>query len=613
MKKSWFTIALTVHFLLHSLTRARVAPRLDILEMFRPENDKMSNLFLQAMDLMMNLPIEDHRSYYQIAGIHGVPFVPYRGSVNESYSRDPSKLEGWAGYCQHGSVLFPTWHRAYMVLIEETMIDLSKEIATMYANKSMREEFQRIAQDIRFPFWDWSSQNTSEVGLPDILVRETVDVHVPPNGQVKTILNPLQGFTTSVDIGKPMACKGCNPYDSPYEVLSLETGFYPYLPKGYRTVRQPSRENAQTQVDQLQKSVKFFSRVNWQNAAYAALKATSWFKFSNYGTNHDDTISAERAFYHNSLEAVHNAVHLGVGGWGGQMAYSETAAFDPIFFLQHANVDRLFAEWQELNPHEWVQRAINPQSTFTSPAGILVDSQTPLTPFLKGGGNDYYTSDDVRNIHELGYTYESVEKLRILPDDQRRKTMLRHYMPTDGLKYRWFVALPHTKVMNAPEPFRIDVYVGALNPINELTNKTDISRHFAGTFNVWHQSPIRIDNGLESQSVDVTESMISQEISTNPVPRTVHQNDFTDIDNLFDRARFSIWKSDDLQFSVQSLDGRDFSMYVDIGEPLIYFTSEDDDEFTVDNYVEVYPNLQVKDYLASDVPKILKGNRRLME
>ena len=54
-------------------------------------------------------------------------------------------------------------------------------------------------------------------------------------------------------------------------------------------------------------------------------------------------------------------------------------------------------------------------------------------------------------------------------------------------------------------------------------------------------------------------------------------------------------------------------MYIDIGEPLIYFTSEDDDEFTVDNYVEVYPNLQVKDYLASDVPKILKGNRRLME
>ena len=46
------------------------------------------------------------------------------------------------------------------------------------------------------------------------------------------------------------------------------------------------------------------------------------------------------------LEQVHNNVHLAVGG---EMATAESPA-DPIFWLHHANVDRLWALWQERNP-----------------------------------------------------------------------------------------------------------------------------------------------------------------------------------------------------------------------------------------------------------------------
>lgn len=612
----WVLVLVLVTGPLGSL--ATVAPRLDLVELFSPENSKMSNLFLQAMDEMMQLSPTDYRSYYQIAGIHGLPYIPYRDSINESYSTDPASMGGWAGYCQHGSVLFPTWHRAYMLLIEKTMMELSETIAGRYANETLRQEYQIIAEQLRFPYWDWSSNITSEVGVPTILIQETVDVIVPPFGETKTISNPLQGFTAPVDIGKPMGCKGCNPYDTPYEVLSLESGFYPYLPKGYRTVRQPSRENAQTQVEQLQESVKFFSKANWNSAVHAALKPKTWLKFSNHGGNNDGTVSKDRYFFYSSLEAVHNAVHLGVGGWGGQMAYSENAAFDPIFFLQHANVDRLFAEWQEANPNAWIEPNTNPQSTFTMPAGVVVDSKTPLTPFRKGDGSDlnqYYTSDDVRNISDLGYSYNSVDYLRRMPHDQRRKRMLQHYQPNDGLEYRWYVALPHARINSAPEPFGIDVFVGAPYPVNEMHNESDIMKYYGGTFNIWHHTPININNGLKSQSVDITKSMISQDINTVPVPRTVQGNDFSDIDNLFDRARFSIWTADDIQFSIHSLDGRDFSRYVDLGDPLIYFTSEDDDNSTMDDYVRVYPQLEVRDInqIEFDVQEPQQANRRLME
>jgi tyrosinase len=46
------------------------------------------------------------------------------------------------------------------------------------------------------------------------------------------------------------------------------------------------------------------------------------------------------------LEQVHNNVHLAVGG---EMATSESPA-DPVFWLHHGNVDRLWALWQRRHP-----------------------------------------------------------------------------------------------------------------------------------------------------------------------------------------------------------------------------------------------------------------------
>lgn len=42
----------------------------------------------------------------------------------------------------------------------------------------------------------------------------------------------------------------------------------------------------------------------------------------------------------------HNYSHVYVGGNGGNMTSIPTAAEDPIFFMLHANVDRLWAQWQ---------------------------------------------------------------------------------------------------------------------------------------------------------------------------------------------------------------------------------------------------------------------------
>ena len=52
-----------------------------------------------------------------------------------------------------------------------------------------------------------------------------------------------------------------------------------------------------------------------------------------------------------ALESVpHNRVHTRLGGSNGFMAFPDTAALDPIFWLHHCNVDRLWEVWRNQGP-----------------------------------------------------------------------------------------------------------------------------------------------------------------------------------------------------------------------------------------------------------------------
>ncbi len=97
---------------------------------------------------------------------------------------------------------------------------------------------------------------------------------------------------------------------------------------------------------------------------------------------------------------LHNMVHNWVGGdisqsdprtaRRGTMRLS-TSPNDPVFFLLHANVDRLWAAWQERHPG----RTYEPK---TGHDGNNADS--PMVPFGR------VTPHAVENIANLGYRYE---------------------------------------------------------------------------------------------------------------------------------------------------------------------------------------------------------------
>jgi tyrosinase len=53
-------------------------------------------------------------SHFGIGGIHGLPFKEWDGAGGNK----PVSGSDWSGYCTHGSMLFPTWHRPYVALYE---------------------------------------------------------------------------------------------------------------------------------------------------------------------------------------------------------------------------------------------------------------------------------------------------------------------------------------------------------------------------------------------------------------------------------------------------------------------------------------------------------------
>lgn len=139
---------------------------------------------------IQNLPPDDPNSYFTIAGYHGEPF---RGAGWGSSAY-------WGGYCNHGNVLFPTWHRAYLMRLENALRSIPG------------------CADVAMPFWDETSDESAANGIPWALTVQSVVL----DGD--TIPNPLRSFQLTKSIVDHL---------SPFPDADYSK------PIGYETVRYP--------------------------------------------------------------------------------------------------------------------------------------------------------------------------------------------------------------------------------------------------------------------------------------------------------------------------------------------------------------------------------------
>lgn len=110
---------------------------------------------------------------------------------------------------------------------------------------------------------------------------------------------------------------------------------------------------------------------------------------------------------YDSIESLHDSIHtIGGGGWG-HLAIIAYSSFDPLFFLHHANVDRIVAMWQVIHNDTYVVPTAAVYASHTQNQGDIEDTQTPLKPFFVND-TSFWTSEMVRNHETFGYTYAEV-------------------------------------------------------------------------------------------------------------------------------------------------------------------------------------------------------------
>ena len=105
-----------------------------------------------------------------------------------------------------------------------------------------------------------------------------------------------------------------------------------------------------------------------------------------------------------SLESIHDALHNTLGS-NGHMTYLDYAAFDPVFWLHHTQVDRLFAMFQVLQPNSYVLPYNVPGSTYTYPAGTSENVDSFLAPFHTNANGGQWTSTGAKTTTSMGYYY----------------------------------------------------------------------------------------------------------------------------------------------------------------------------------------------------------------
>ena len=127
----------------------------------RNVNDIMNNpVYVRQRDLLtlslkaiLEMNASDPLSFHMIASIHGAGAHPYRGAENNTspFNNSTAAKNGdrWMGYCEHNDVLFPTWHRPYVLLLEKSITSTASKIAQLYPSGPTRSAYVKAAQELR--------------------------------------------------------------------------------------------------------------------------------------------------------------------------------------------------------------------------------------------------------------------------------------------------------------------------------------------------------------------------------------------------------------------------------------------------------------------------------
>lgn len=132
------------------------------------------------------------------------------------------------------------------------------------------------------------------------------------------------------------------------------------------------------------------------------LDASKLSSISSIGERAQDAVNNTHDFetFRSRLEGAHGSIHVWVGGHMSVM----TSPNDPIFFLHHANIDRLWSKWQEIHPGP---DNYNPEGAGTY--GHKLDDRMWPWDGAEGTTTTRTTTDTGKPLQELLPTYSDYD------------------------------------------------------------------------------------------------------------------------------------------------------------------------------------------------------------
>jgi tyrosinase len=375
----------------------------------------------------------------------------------DQYYLDERSFAFWARIhamqCQHGWEEFLTWHRAYLYFFELQLRDADP------------------TGTVTLPYWDWAADADNLVASLNDMGDATNDNGIVPAAYRCWIDDAAiqrltaGGMVSAETLAKLRAVIGADPQSSGARFFKLAGLNYANDPATKAIVAELERVNPLFHWKRWPGGNKgiIFEAYPTEDDVKRILTTTNFFKFASGPTNDQ---------YFGALENIHNLIHNFSGGANpysqvspdeppyGDMVSPGTTAFDPIFWGHHANVDRIWSQWQANNPNVGPD---NP-STVLAPWHMTVAETASLAAL----GYEYMMDTRVfptnRNTPIVKFLSAPVGIHPAILVGHRRAEIRLHavqFVPRVGFHIRVFLNSPDASI-KAPTRGN-DHYVGQVN------------------------------------------------------------------------------------------------------------------------------------------------------
>jgi hypothetical protein len=321
-------------------TLAQTVAKYRRMNLSDPKSKGVLESYKKAVTAMLKLPPTDPRNWYRNAFTHTLD-------------------------CPHGNWWFPPWHRGYLGWFEQTCRQLSGD------------------SGFALPYWDW----TAEPRIPASFFDGVLDPSDPAYIVSLTVFQdqfakPMSDFWNSLsqDQLKELKLRGYNSIDDVWNDVKNNPMFFP--PSQARTLTQ-SNPNFD---EKTQKAVSI-------GTIKDALAPADYLNFgSDKAKFHSQTVGFD------ILEGQpHNNVHNNVGGFMGDFL----SPVDPIFFMHHSNIDRLWDVWTRK------QQGLG-LPTLPTGVDLVAWKKEPFLFYIDADGKPVQknTAGDYATIGDFNYDYQ---------------------------------------------------------------------------------------------------------------------------------------------------------------------------------------------------------------